>query len=192
VVRPEEVDAFVAALPVKKLFGVGKVTAAKLKRLGVETCGDLRAWSLADLTREFGSFGASLHRLCHGIDERAVKPDRIRQSLSVETTYATDLPDLEACRLALTDLIDEFRRRFERAREPRPVHKAVVKIKFADFSQTTIECVAPAPDAATWLRLLDEGYARRRKPVRLLGVGVRFGELSGRPGEAGQIALFDA
>ena len=64
VVRPQDVDAFVAALPVKKIFGVGKVTAARLNRLGVNTCGDLRAWSVADLTHEFGSFGASLHHLC--------------------------------------------------------------------------------------------------------------------------------
>ena len=188
VVRPAEVDAFVAALPVKKIFGVGKVTAARLKRLGVDTCGDLRAWSLADLAREFGSFGATLHRLCHGIDERPVKPDRMRKSLSVETTYATDLADVEACRAALPALIDEFARRFARAREARPVHKAVVKIRFADFTQTTVECGAEAPEPATWLRLLDEGHGRRNKPVRLLGIGVRFAD-----GEAedGQFELFD-
>jgi len=188
VVRPHEVDAFVAALPVKKLFGVGRVTAAKLKRLGVDTCGDLRAWSLADLTREFGSFGASLARLCRGIDERPVKPDRVRKSLSVETTYATDLPDLAACRAALPALVEEFQRRFARACEARPVHKAVVKIRFADFAQTTVECGADAPDAAAWSRLLEAGYARRGKPVRLLGVGVRFAESEA---QSSQFPLFD-
>lgn len=192
VVRPHDVDAFVTALPVKKLFGVGKVTAAKLGRLGVTTCGDLRAWSLAELTRAFGSFGAGLYRLCRGIDERPVRPDRIRKSLSVETTYALDLPDLAACRAALPPLIDEFRRRFERAREPRPVHKAVVKIKFADFSQTTAECVCPTPDEGVWQALLGEGYARGARPVRLLGVGVRFADEPGPSAGAGQIALFDA
>ncbi|ATE60841.1 DNA polymerase IV [Thauera sinica] len=191
VVRPQDVDAFVAALPVKKIFGVGKVTAAKLNRLGVETCGDLRAWSLADLAREFGSFGASLHRLCRGIDERPVRPDRIRKSLSVETTYAADLPDLAACRAALPALIDEFRQRFARTGEPRPVHKAVVKIKFADFSQTTAECVCAAPDEAVWMALLDEGHARRARPVRLLGVGVRFAEGAAQDDGHGQIGLFD-
>ncbi len=190
-VRPQDVDAFVAALPVKKIFGVGKVTAAKLNRLGVTTCGDLRAWSLASLTREFGRFGANLHKLCRGIDEREVKPDRIRKSLSVETTYATDLPDLAACRTALPTLIAEFHHRFERARETRPVHKAVVKIKFADFSQTTAECVAQQPDTDTWLRLLDEGHGRRALPVRLLGVGVRFAENAEPSTETEQIALFD-
>lgn len=190
VVRPQDVDAFVAALPVKKLFGVGKVTAAKLSRLGVETCADLRNWRLVDLSREFGSFGAALYRLCRGIDERPVRSDRIRKSLSVETTYVTDLPDLAACRGALPALIDEFFRRFDRARELRPVHKAVVKIKFADFSQTTVECVSAAPDAGIWTALLDEGYVRRSLPVRLLGVGVRFAETGLEQRGMEQIALF--
>lgn len=190
VVRPQDVDAFVEALPVKKLFGVGKVTAARLSRLGVENCGDLRAWSLTELSREFGAFGASLHALCRGIDNRAVRPDRIRKSLSVETTYVKDLPDLAACRAALPALVSEFSRRFERAGETRPVHKAVVKIKFADFSQTTAECVATAPDHTVWAALLEEGHARRGLPVRLLGVGVRFGEAPRGASDSGQIALF--
>ena len=108
VVRPQDVDAFVAALPVKKIFGVGKVTAARLARLGAHTCADLRAWSVAELTREFGSFGASLHRLCRGIDERPVQPDRVRKSLSVETTYTPDLHDLAACRAGLLALLEDW------------------------------------------------------------------------------------
>ncbi|WP_068803610.1 DNA polymerase IV [Thauera phenolivorans] len=190
-VTPAEVDAFAAALPVKKIFGVGKVTAARLAQLGVTTCGDLRSWRLADLAHEFGAFGATLHRLCRGIDERPVRPDRIRKSLSVETTYAHDLPDLAACRAALPALIEAFSGRFARAAEARPVHKAVVKIKFDDFSQTTVECVSTAPDDAVWHGLLDEGWSRRRRPVRLLGVGVRFTEAAGEVTEAVQFSLFD-
>ncbi len=188
VVTPNEVDAFVAALPVKKIFGVGKVTAGRLKRLGVETCGDLRNWSLSRLTGEFGRFGEHLYRLCRGIDDRPVTPDRIRKSLSVETTYATDLPDLQSCREALPRLMEEFFRRFERHKHTRAVHKAVVKIKFSDFSQTTVECLTSEPDSQVWMQLLDEGHARRNKPVRLLGVGVRFTEDEQLDG---QISLFD-
>ncbi|MHB1372965.1 MAG: DNA polymerase IV [Thauera sp.] len=191
VVRPQDVDAFVAALPVKKIFGVGKVTAAKLNRLGVNTCGDLRAWSVADLTHEFGSFGASLHHLCRGIDERPVQPDRVRKSLSVETTYTPDLHDLDACRAGLLALLEDFRRRFERARDRPPVHKAFVKVRFSDFSRTTAECVSSAPDDAVWLRLLAEAHGRKALPVRLLGVGVRFAEDEGEAAPA-QISLFDS
>ena len=106
VVRPQDVDAFVAALPVKKIFGVGKVTAAKLNRLGVHTCADLRAWSVAELTREFGSFGASLHHLCRGIDERAVQPDRDAQVALGRDHLHPDLHDLAACRAGLLALLE--------------------------------------------------------------------------------------
>ena len=190
VVRPQDVDAFVAALPVKKIFGVGKVTSARLNRLGVNTCGDLRAWSVADLTHEFGSFGASLHHLCRGVDERPVQPDRVRKSLSVETTYTPDLRDLDACRAALQVLLEDFLRRFEGARDRPPVHKAFVKVRFSDFSRTTAECVSSAPDEAVWMRLLAEAHARKALPVRLLGVGVRFAEDDGAAVPA-QISLFD-
>jgi DNA polymerase-4 len=191
VVRPQDVDAFVAALPVKKIFGVGKVTAARLNRLGVNTCGDLRAWSVADLAREFGSFGASLHHLCRGIDERAVQPHRVRKSLSVETTYTADLHDLDACCAAVRALLEDFHRRFERARDRPPVHKAFVKVRFADFSRTTAECVSNAPDEAVWLRLLAEAHGRKPLPVRLLGVGVRFAEDEGEAAPA-QFSLFES
>jgi len=187
VVRPEDVDGFVAALAVKKIFGVGQVTAERLHRLGVETCGDLRQWALADLTREFGRFGAGLHRLCRGVDERPVAPDRERKSLSVETTYNRDLFDLQACLDALPALVEEFRRRMLRLRDGEVVHKAFVKVKFSDFTQTTAECIDPFPSAGAWARLLTEAYGRRRLPVRLLGVGVRF---AARQGSDPQLPLF--
>ncbi|MDR2787086.1 MAG: DNA polymerase IV [Candidatus Accumulibacter sp.] len=174
VVRPRDVDVFIAALPVDRIFGVGKVTAARLQKHGVRTCGDLRAWDLIRLTAEFGRFGTALHQLCRGIDERPVCPDRLRKSLSVETTYARDLPDLLACRAELPPLIAEFRRRFAGLPAPRPIHQAVVKIKFADFTRTTAECASVAPDEAVWTALLDEAWARREQAVRLLGVGARF------------------
>lgn len=190
VVRPSEVDAFVAALPVSKLFGVGKVTADKLARLGVRACGDLRSWSAVELARHFGSFGAVLHRLCRGIDLRSVVPDRPRKSLSVETTYAEDLPGLEACRTALVAVVAEFETRRERARHAGPGNKAFVKIRFADFTQTTAECMDSAPTHATWHALLEEAWQRKRMPVRLLGVGIRFAEPADNVA-TGQLVLFE-
>lgn len=171
----------------KKLFGVGKVTAARLHALGVDTCGDLRAWGQAELVAEFGSFGASLYRLCRGEDTRAVKPDRVRKSLSVETTYVEDLPDMEACLVALPALVADFERRFARLDGTQAVAKVFVKVKFADFSQTTVERSATAPDAGLWPALLGEAHARRGQAVRLLGIGVRFAER--QEGDA-QLALF--
>ena len=187
VVRPEEVDAFVAALPVSKLFGVGKVTAARLQALGVSTCGELRAWSEAALVAEFGRFGASLYRLCRGEDNRPVVPERRRKSLSVETTFANDLPDLAASMAALPALVDDFMRRYRRAGDAGAVCKAFVKVKFADFTQTTVERVTDQPSAALWQTLLAAGYARKALPVRLLGIGVRYADA---PDDDTQLELF--
>jgi DNA polymerase-4 len=184
VVRPQDAEAFVATLPVEKIFGVGKVTAARLRQQGVHTCGDLRAWDRVRLIDEFGRFGVALHQLCRGIDERPVRPDRLRKSLSVETTYARDLPDLAACHAELPALVAEFRRRFAGLSAPRPLHKAVVKVKFADFIQTTAECVSAAPEESVWRALLGEAWERKEGAVRLLGVGVRFVD-----GEAGEDAV---
>lgn len=186
-VRPEEVDAFVAALPVKKLHGVGKVTAAKLNKLGVDTCADLRGWALADLEHHFGRFGTRLHELCRGIDERAVCSERERKSVSVEETYTTDLPDLASCLALIPELFDSLNGRIARAGAAKLITKLAVKIKFADFQQTTVECVASAPRIALYEKLMETGFARRKLPVRLLGLGVRLGETENLE----QLSLFE-
>jgi DNA polymerase-4 len=186
-VRPDQVDAFVAALPVKKLFGVGKVTAAKLNRLGAATCADLRSWSMHDLQTHFGSFGARLHDLCRGIDHREVNPVRERKSISTEETYTRDLPDLAACLALLPALVEHLRGRIKRNDAAKYINKLFVKIKFADFQRTTVECVGSAPDIGTFRRLLETGWLRASRPVRLLGVGVRLGDME----KVEQLSLFD-
>ena len=171
-VRPHEVDAFVAQLPVDKLYGVGRVTAAKLRRLGAERCGDLRSWSEGELQQHFGKFGERLHALVRGIDHREVSPTRERKSVSVEETYVTDLPDLAACQAALPELLTRLQQRIDRAQAGRSISKLFVKIRFDDFQRTTAECSGSLLDEATFRRLLDTGFQRRRRPVRLLGAGV--------------------
>jgi DNA polymerase-4 len=186
VIRPHQIDAFVAALPVEKLFGVGKVTAAKLKKLGVASCADLREWPMAELQHYFGKFGERLFDLCRGIDRREVCAERERKSVSVEETYATDLPDLAACLQRLPDLIERLHARVRRAGAEDNLHKLFLKIRFADFRQTTVECVAATPDYTRFRPLLETGFQRGRRPVRLLGVGVRLSEDQ----DASQLALF--
>lgn len=176
VVRPYEVDAFVAALPVDKLFGVGKVTAAKLKKLGAFTCADLRQWPINELQHHFGKFGGSLYNLCRGVDRRQVSPSQERKSVSVEETYVTDLPDLAACERELDDLIVKLEQRIRRANAERATHKLFVKIRFANFQRTTAECVSSILDPGLCRKLLDTAWQRGRRPVRLLGVGVRLNE----------------
>jgi DNA polymerase-4 len=176
VIRPHEIEEFVAALPVEKLHGVGKVTAAKLKRLGALTCADLRSWPMTELQHHFGKFGERLFDLSRGIDTREVCPTRERKSVSVEETYAIDVPDLAACMLRLPSLLDKLRERVRRANAERNTQKLFIKIRFADFRQTTVECMATTLDDALFQTLLETGYQRGQRPVRLLGAGVRLGE----------------
>ncbi len=176
VVLPDQVDGFVAALPVKKIHGVGQVTAAKLNRLGAETCADLRNWTLPQLQHHFGKFGVRLHELVRGIDLREVSPLRERKSISVEETYNNDLPDLAACQAPMAQLIGQLRLRVARNAAGPFICKLTVKIRFADFRQTSVECLANGIDPALLAGLLETGFARGRQPVRLLGAGVRLDE----------------
>ncbi|MGQ5524644.1 DNA polymerase thumb domain-containing protein [Chitinimonas sp. PSY-7] len=189
VVHPRDADAFVATLPVDKLFGVGKVTAAKLKSLGAQSCADLRAWPLPKLVQHFGRFGQRLFELCRGIDNRPVINDHPRKSLSVETTYAHDLTDWASCLKELQPLIDDLYARQQRSADTGRPHKTFVKIRFDDFSHTTVECVCSNPNAAIWTQLLSEGWQPRSRPVRLLGVGFRYEEETHLTGL--QLGLFD-
>ena len=188
VIRPQDVDDFVAPLPVKKIFGVGKVTAAKLQSLGAHTCGDLQSWSLAELQQHFGKFGQRLHSLCRGIDEREVSAHREHKSVSVEETYVNDLPDLAACQRELAPLLASLAARVKRAGVERQVRKLFIKLRFADFRQTTVECLAGGIDGALLQKLLETGYRRRRLPVRLIGAGVRLG--ADNEDDGVQMALF--
>ena len=174
VVKPHEVDEFVKALPVKKLFGVGKVTAGRLHALGIQTCADLRALSEVDLVAQFGSFGTGLYRLCRGIDEREVSTDRTRKSLSVENTYVTDLPSLEACLERLPELHEQLLQRLRRVEDEYRISKKYMKIKFEDFVTTTVEAISCETDLEGYVALCTEGHARGNRPVRLLGLGVKL------------------
>jgi DNA polymerase-4 len=186
-IRPAAVDAFVAALPVEKLHGVGRVTAEKLNTLGVATCADLREWSLMQLQQQFGKFGERLFQLCRGIDERPVCATRTAKSISVEETFAVDIPNLEACLQQLPILVEKLQGRVRRANAEQATGKLFLKIRFADFQQTTIECLALETAPALFEKLLCTGYQRGLKPVRLLGVGVRLRE----DGLRNQLALFN-
>ncbi len=178
VIRPPEVDAFVCALPVSKLHGVGKVTAAKMKRLGIETCGDLRRLDQEQLQQYFGSFGERLRQLSLGIDERPVQTERVRKSLSVENTYPSDLPSLEDCLQQLPELMRQLERRLERVQQEYVIQKQVVKVKFHDFVQTTVEMSSSCSSESNYQTLCAEGFKRGNKPVRLLGIGVRLAPLA--------------
>lgn len=177
VIPPDAVDGFVRALPVRRLFGVGAATAARLRRLGATTCEELRALPLALLGEHFGTFGHRLHELCRGIDERPVEPNRRRRSLSVETTFPSDLPGLADCLAALERLHAEFARRLQRLEPDYAVQARFVKLRFDDFTATTLERRQPGDGGlAGYRELCAAAWRRRARPVRLLGLGVRLAD----------------
>ncbi|MFG6179525.1 DNA polymerase IV [Halomonas sp. THAF12] len=173
VIPPQQVDGFVANLPVKKLHGVGPATGARLEALGVESCADLRRLPRERLIEEFGKFGHRLFELARGIDERPVKIERERKSVSVETTFDSDLPDLGQARGALAPLFERLEERLERHGRP-AIAGLFVKVRFDDFSLTTLESRGQAIDRPSFERLLAQAWTRAERPVRLLGVGVRL------------------
>ncbi|PWV72677.1 DNA polymerase IV [Halomonas sp. A11-A] len=173
VITPERLEAFLAALPVKKLHGVGPATEARLEAMGITTCAALRQVPLERLLETFGKFGKRLFELARGIDERPVRLERERKSISVETTFARDLPDLTSCREALAPLCERLEERLARHGHP-PLAGLMVKVRFDDFGLTTLESRGLAPSPTSYQGLLEQAWERRRRPVRLLGVGARL------------------
>ena len=172
-VLPNDVDDFVAKLAVKKLHGVGKVTAAKMHRLNLRTCKDLQNFGADALTEHFGSFGERLFELSRGIDNRPVSTDRIRKSVSVENTFDTDLPDLDSSLEAMLGLLPKLELRLKRLDNHYSIKKQFVKLKFHDFVTTTVEMLSEDTNPENYRTLCEQGFARGERAVRLIGVGVR-------------------
>ena len=175
-IKPEEVPEFMAGLSVRKIWGIGEKTEQKLEQLGVKTCGELQRFSRPELVDLFGKFGLELYDLCRGIDDRPVEPDRPRKSLSTEETFSIDLTTLEQCEEKMEELFQEMMADLAQKETTRNVTKIFVKLKFNDFTRTTAERAGLEPSLPGFRALLSEAFARTGKPVRLIGVGVRFAE----------------
>ncbi|MGB0361226.1 MAG: DNA polymerase IV [Endozoicomonas sp.] len=180
VLTPEKIDDFIFELPVKKIHGVGKVTAEKLHKRGIKNCGQLRQYSILELSRWFGSFGEHLWMLSRGQDDREVQTSRRRKSLSVEHTFDYDLTTLAEIFSECTPLLAELKTRFQRIENDYEIYKHFVKVKFSDFTQTTLEETPLSDEKNTsihFTEMLERAWERGKRPVRLLGVGVRLQDL---------------
>ncbi len=173
-VKPEAVSAFMNELSVRKLWGIGEVTGQKLEKLNVATCGDMQRLSRVALQEHFGKFGIELYDLCRGIDERPVEPDRERKSLSNEETFPNDLETLMECEEKMPELFEELMADIAGKESTRTITKIFVKLKFSDFTRTTVERAGLSPTLGQFCSLLREAFGRTGKAVRLIGLGVRF------------------
>jgi|TARA_B110000211_G_scaffold126540_1_gene145686 DNA polymerase-4 len=179
VVTPSELDAFSAQLAVKKIPGIGPVSAAKLAAQGILTCADLRQFSVLELEQKFGRMGQTLASRRFGEDHRPVQTSRVRKSVSVENTYAKDLTSVQDCSNALRPLYEELMQRWQKLSSQYAVAGLVVKLKFADFSQLTREQASADIDLDFFDTLLQAAFAsgqpqQQAQGVRLLGLGLKL------------------
>lgn len=174
VITPDEVPQFVRTLPLSKIPGVGKVSAAKLEKLGLRTCEDVQRADLAMLLKRFGKFGRVLWERSQGIDEREITSERLRKSVGVERTLADDIHEWSECEAQIDFLYDELERRLAKVKPDLLIARQGVKLKFNDFQLTTQEHVWPRLNKADLIAIARKTWDERRggRGVRLVGLHV--------------------
>jgi len=197
-IGPSAVEAFMEKLPVEKFHGVGKVTAEKMKNMGLHTGADLKRLTKNELTKQFGKVGNFYYHIVRGIDDRPVMPHRETKSISAEDTFPYDLTDPEEMYKAIDGLAATVARRAQH--HELKGRTVTLKIKYSDFKQITrnLSLTEPVDDAETIFttaRKLLDGTEPGNKLIRLLGVGIsNFGEQSlkeNRNKNTGQLGLFE-
>jgi len=174
VIAPERVESFLQKLPVEALWGVGPVTAKKLRAIGIERLVDVRTAAPELLQKTVGSLADWLVQLSHGVDDRAVEPHRETKSISSETTYAKDLTDWQEINQQVQalaeDVAEQLKRKGLRART------VTIKVRYANFttvtrSHTTEYYTDSRLELVNRAQTLLERTEAAARPVRLLGVG---------------------
>ncbi|MCP4789585.1 MAG: DNA polymerase IV [Gammaproteobacteria bacterium] len=192
VVRPEELDVFSAALPVRKIPGVGPVSAQRLAAQGIETCADLRVYTADQLLHMFGRLGESLIKRRYGLDDRPVQSQRARKSVSVETTFDNDMNLAAIHAYSVPDLLMQLHARWQKLTSKYVISGLVVKLKFADFTQLTRERAGEGINVEGFQQLLAQAYSsgsadQQRAGARLVGLGLKLRQREGQR----QLCLFE-
>lgn len=174
-IGPSKIEAFMEALPVEKFFGVGKVTAAKMKAMALHTGKDLKRLTEHEMVQHFGKPGKFYYQIVRGIDNRQVQPHRETKSVSVEDTYQEDITTKDMMLTELEVLSARLAARLQRSElKGRTI---TVKFKFHDFSIITRSFSQPAltndkDGIVNAVRLILEKAPVDDTKVRLLGVGI--------------------
>ncbi|MES2275676.1 MAG: DNA polymerase IV [Bacteroidota bacterium] len=197
-IGPSGIETFMEALPVEKFYGVGKVTAEKMKKMGLHFGADLKKLSEDEMSRHFGKAGRFYYQIVRGIDDRPVQPHRETKSLGAEDTFAYDLTEVEEMNTELDKIAITVAQRLKHYQlQGRTI---TLKVKYSDFRQITRnQSFAKAVDdletiASTAKNLLLASGVDEVK-IRLLGISLsNFGELQSKPAakdaETNQLKLF--
>ena len=173
VVPPKAGERFVESLPIKKFFGVGKVTEKKMLKLGIKTGADLKLKTKEFLIRAFGKSGAYYFDVARGIDDRPVNPNRVRKSIGRETTLQIDISDENIMLEILSEIAGQVDLILKKNHEKGAT--ITLKIRYADFKTVTRSrsLLKRTDDSGTIMKhvkeLLETTDAGRKK-VRLLGI----------------------
>ncbi|MBC8034195.1 MAG: DNA polymerase IV [Chitinophagaceae bacterium] len=196
-IGPSRIEQFMQELPVEKFFGVGRVTADKMRKMGLHTGADLKKLSQDELTRHFGKAGRFFFNIVRGIDNREVQPHRETKSIGAEDTFAYDLTEPEEMFAALERIALIL---FDRLQRHNMYGRTVtVKIKYHDFKLRTRSQSFPA--TVTDIVMITEtakqllvATGTEDKKIRLLGITVsNFGEVpvkQEKEDASGQLKLF--
>lgn len=194
-IGPTKVDKFMEELSIKKFYGVGKVTAAKMKNLNIYTGADLKKLREEELIRYFGKTGRFYYQIVRGIDDRLVEPNQETKSISAEDTFPEDISTVGQMNEALEKIAQIVHRRLiGHQLNGRTIS---IKIKYSDFKIITRSKSFPEPTNDIFL-ILDTAKklllstAPEGSQIRLLGIGVSsFGPRVVIRSSAGQLDLFD-
>ena len=175
VITPEMADEFIDKLPIRKFFGVGKVTEEKMLNIGIKTGADLKEYKKEQLIQIFGKSGNYFYDIAHGLDDRPVEPNRIRKSIGKETTFSEDIDDTDH----IIEILEDIAAKLENSliKKDAKGRTITLKVKYFDFQSITrsITIDEPAEGASVIMKyvrpLLSKTEAGEKK-VRLLGISI--------------------
>jgi len=167
-IGPSKIERFMESLPVEKFFGVGKVTAEKMKRMGLHTGADLKKLTEAEAVRHFGKPGKFYYKIVRGIDDREVQPYRETKSVGAEDTFPYDLKEFnEMC-----DELDKIARTvYDRLQR----HGLIIKyhsFKQVTRSQSLEDGVGSLETISNLAKKLLEATDLEDVRIRLLGISI--------------------
>jgi DNA polymerase-4 len=197
-IGPSTIESFIEKLPVEKFYGVGKVTAEKMKKMDLHTGADLKKLSEHEMIQHFGKVGRFYYQIVRGIDNRPVEPNQEIKSIGAEDTFPYDLSSIDEMNVELNKIAKTVYNRLQQYQlKGRTI---TLKIKYSDFKQITrsrsfTDSLNDLNTIASTAKELLSAADLKSKKIRLLGITLsNFNETkqnNERENSTGQLVLFD-